>query len=71
MDLMVYYNWITTSDTNLCFNLFFISKLFMPVSLLHYDSVNVSINSYITYILFYKIVVSECITRLPTNVTVT
>ena len=36
--------------TNHCFNLFFVSKLFMIcVSLLHYDFVNVT--NYITYIL--------------------
>ena len=33
MDLMVYCNWITTSYNNSCFNLFFVSKFFMPLSL--------------------------------------
>ena len=32
MDLMVYCNWITTSYTKHCFNLFFVSKLFIIVS---------------------------------------
>lgn len=69
MDLMAYCNWITTSYINNCFNLLFVSKLFIHcVSLLHYDFV--SITSYIIYTLFYKIIVSyssQCITQPPTK----
>ena len=33
LGLLVYCNWITTCYTNHCFNLFFVSKLFMLLSL--------------------------------------
>ena len=69
VDSMAYCNWITTSYINHCFNLFFVSKLFIHfVSLLHNDFV--SVTSCITYTLFYKIIVpysSQYITQLQPN----
>ena len=66
---------ITTSDTNhtnQCFNLFCFQIVCAFVSPLHYDFVNVT--SCITYILFYKTVVSyrsKCVNRPPTKMMMT
>ena len=72
MDLMVYCNWITTSYNNSCFNLFFVSKFFMPLSLCYSITLSCNVTNSITYIyLISLLALKQCVTRPPINVMVT